>query len=346
MNCPKCGHHQIDEIKCESCGIFFAKYERASERIIQSPYRKSNSNGKRVWLFGLGVLLCAGAAFYFLATEQDPSRGGLVEKLSFSEKPRTKLEAARIATVFIRTRISTGSGFFVTGDCIIATNRHVIDADEEQLLALASAIDARRYRAEQVNSALRAARLEFQRYCSDCSDSAFNQATGGVYAQYLNYTEETESASRLLDENSSPRSSVTVQFVNGVETGAETIYISQDYDVAFLRIQETNCPYLEPYNFHDIPLGSQIYTIGSPEGIKHKITAGVLSGEYTLHGLSYIQTDAPINPGNSGGPLVTKGGNVIGVNTIKRGDAEGIGWAIPIDLITRELDRYKATARE
>ena len=67
------------------------------------------------------------------------------------------------------------------------------------------------------------------------------------------------------------------------------------------------------------------------------VASGVFSGTQVIEGDIYIQTDAPINPGNSGGPLVTKGGNVIGINTLERRDAEGIGWAIPIGVVECEL---------
>jgi serine protease Do len=91
----------------------------------------------------------------------------------------------------------------------------------------------------------------------------------------------------------------------------------------------------------DLMIGETVIAIGNPFGLGHTVTTGVLSaqqrsirsGEGEYHGL--LQTDASINPGNSGGPLVNIRGEVIGVNTAIFRDAEGIGFAIPIDRVRR-----------
>ena len=56
-----------------------------------------------------------------------------------------------------------------------------------------------------------------------------------------------------------------------------------------------------------------------------------------------IQTDATINPGNSGGPLITANGEMIGINTVKISSAEGIGFAIPIDIVKPIIESFKNT---
>ncbi len=90
-------------------------------------------------------------------------------------------------------------------------------------------------------------------------------------------------------------------------------------------------------------IGEPAIAIGNPLGYEHSVTAGIVSAvkreiavdaEWSLKGL--VQTDASINPGNSGGPLLNTYGQVIGINTVVRGDAENIGFAIPVNRL-REL---------
>jgi S1-C subfamily serine protease len=88
-------------------------------------------------------------------------------------------------------------------------------------------------------------------------------------------------------------------------------------------------------------VGEPVIAIGNPFGFSNTVTTGVLSAadrslrtqEKTYHG--FLQTDASINPGNSGGPLLNAEGELIGVNTAIYQGAEGIGFAIPIDVAKR-----------
>jgi serine protease Do len=93
--------------------------------------------------------------------------------------------------------------------------------------------------------------------------------------------------------------------------------------------------------------GDWVMAIGSPFGLDHTVTVGVLSakGRRQVTGQSYddfLQTDASINPGNSGGPLFDMRGRVIGINTAIRADANGIGFSIPINLAKELLPQLKA----
>jgi putative serine protease PepD len=91
-------------------------------------------------------------------------------------------------------------------------------------------------------------------------------------------------------------------------------------------------------------VGDEVVTIGNPIGLDQTMTRGIVSGlNRLLPGVSeepMIQTDAPINPGNSGGPLVDRCGAVIGINTFISEDAQGIGFAVPVNsakAILRDL---------
>ncbi len=125
-------------------------------------------------------------------------------------------------------------------------------------------------------------------------------------------------------------------------------------DVAVLKIEVKNFPYLELGNSDTIELGETVIAIGNALGEFHDtISTGVVSGlsryitafsgisrqAERLRGL--IQTDAAINPGNSGGPLVNLDGKVIGINTAVIMGAQNIGFAIPINYAKKDLEEIK-----
>ncbi|MEN6473731.1 MAG: trypsin-like peptidase domain-containing protein, partial [Syntrophaceae bacterium] len=79
--------------------------------------------------------------------------------------------------------------------------------------------------------------------------------------------------------------------------------------------------------------------LGSPLGLSNTVTSGVFSAyrRKTDTDETYLQFDAAVNPGNSGGPLIDKEGNVLGVNTMGILQAEGLGFAIPIDVVFEDF---------
>ena len=126
---------------------------------------------------------------------------------------------------------------------------------------------------------------------------------------------------------------------------AQIVAIDHERDLAVLKIDPVEP--LSPVPFGtsgDLMVGETVIAIGNPLGYQHTVTAGVVSAlDRTLEisdavrfeGL--IQTDASINPGNSGGPLLNVLGELIGVNTAIRGDAQNIGFAIPVDQLRQIL---------
>ena len=125
-------------------------------------------------------------------------------------------------------------------------------------------------------------------------------------------------------------------------------------DIAILKIDADNLPYLELGDSEGIELGEAVIAIGNALGEFHDtVSTGVVSGlsryitAYSgltrqaerLRGL--IQTDAAINPGNSGGPLVNMEGKVIGINTATIMGAQNIGFAIPINYAKKDLEEIK-----
>jgi S1-C subfamily serine protease len=115
-------------------------------------------------------------------------------------------------------------------------------------------------------------------------------------------------------------------------------------DLAIIKVDATDLPVAPVGSSGDLEPGQLAIAIGNPLGYKHTVTTGIVSGlgrqitassanqesADTLRNL--IQTDAAINPGNSGGPLVNSAGQVIGINTAVSTEAQGLGFAIPIDV--------------
>lgn len=123
--------------------------------------------------------------------------------------------------------------------------------------------------------------------------------------------------------------------------------INEDMDLALLQLDEASLPILEVGDILKADIGDDVYAIGAPENMSYTLTKGILSAKKrVLHGKVYLQTDAPINSGNSGGPLLNDQGQVIGVNTLKLINTEGIGLAIPIEDVISYLEQINITVNE
>ncbi|HEY9801015.1 MAG TPA: HhoA/HhoB/HtrA family serine endopeptidase [Leptolyngbyaceae cyanobacterium] len=114
-------------------------------------------------------------------------------------------------------------------------------------------------------------------------------------------------------------------------------------DVAVVKIPGDNLPTVKLGNSQNLIPGQWAIAIGNPLGLDNTVTIGIISATDRTSAqvgvpdkrVSFIQTDAAINPGNSGGPLLNAQGEVIGVNTAIRADAQGLGFAIPIETAAR-----------
>jgi len=130
-------------------------------------------------------------------------------------------------------------------------------------------------------------------------------------------------------------------FSDGREFQARIISADTSKDLAVLRIDAGGkLPFIEFGRSDDLMIGETVIAIGNPYGYSNTVTSGVVSAVgrdiqvsegYWLRGL--IQTDAPINPGNSGGPLLNVNGQLIGITTAIRAEAQNIGFAIPVDTL-------------
>ena len=144
-----------------------------------------------------------------------------------------------------------------------------------------------------------------------------------------------------------------VVFADQQSYDAEIVAADAQRDLAVLKI-EAPAP-LEPITLgrsDDLMVGETVVAIGNPLGYQHTVTAGVVSAlDRTIpagKGVEFeglIQTDASINPGNSGGPLLNVLGELVGINTAIRADAQNIGFAIPVDQLRQLLPEMLAVER-
>lgn len=111
-------------------------------------------------------------------------------------------------------------------------------------------------------------------------------------------------------------------------------------DLAVIKIEEKNLPFIPLPADYEVKLGQTVIAIGSPQGLVHTVTKGIVSAlgrqPDADRPMVYVQTDAPINPGNSGGPLVDRNGSLVGINTFiytSGGGSEGLGFAIPEPIV-------------
>ncbi|MBZ8181503.1 HhoA/HhoB/HtrA family serine endopeptidase [Oscillatoria salina] len=114
-------------------------------------------------------------------------------------------------------------------------------------------------------------------------------------------------------------------------------------DIAVIKIDGRNLPTVKLGKAENLTPGEWAIAIGNPLGLDNTVTVGIISALGRSSSqvgvpdkrVSFIQTDAAINPGNSGGPLLNAQGQVIGINTAIRADAQGLGFAIPIETAER-----------
>ena len=133
------------------------------------------------------------------------------------------------------------------------------------------------------------------------------------------------------------------------------VWSDSSIDLSIVKIEAKNLKYSILGDSDNVKIGETVYAIGNPIGFEFRrtVTSGIISAKNRTikieeeENISYmtdlIQTDATINPGNSGGPLIYPNGEVIGINTVKISSAEGIGFAIPINIVKPIIESYQNT---
>ncbi|HEX8254954.1 MAG TPA: trypsin-like peptidase domain-containing protein [Thermoanaerobaculia bacterium] len=141
-------------------------------------------------------------------------------------------------------------------------------------------------------------------------------------------------------------SRIVVNLNDGRQLPATLLGVDPDSDLAVLRVQEKNLAAAPIGTSSDLMIGESVVAVGNPFGLSGTVTTGVVSAlgrsvpsqDQTRTFTDFIQTDASINPGNSGGPLLNIEGRVIGINVAIYAQAQGIGFAIPVDRAKKVIE--------
>jgi serine protease Do len=132
---------------------------------------------------------------------------------------------------------------------------------------------------------------------------------------------------------------------------AKVVGRDPSYDLAVLKIEESNLPYLVYGNSDELKVGQWVLAVGYPFTLEATVTAGIISAKGRSIGInshqsvspveSFIQTDAAVNPGNSGGPLINTNGQLIGINSAilaPTGTYAGYSFAIPVNIVKKVVN--------
>ncbi len=152
----------------------------------------------------------------------------------------------------------------------------------------------------------------------------------------------------VVAEGGSEAQSISVKLSNGQNLPARIVGRDQPTDIAVVHIDPKGLT-LTPLSLGDsdaMEVGDWVVAIGNPFGLEHTVSQGIVSAKGRTKDdvpldpagfYDFLQTDASINPGNSGGPLLNLKGEVIAINSAIRANANGVGFAIPINMVKQLL---------
>jgi serine protease Do len=368
MECPKCGHTQSDTVKCGSCGVYFAKLMQPppAGRPLSAP-----APPQRGFSFGtlaLAAVATGGVVYYLMrSAHPEPQPAATVAEVrppaagttivaaapgapAAGARTADAVEAAQRATVFIRTAWGLGSGFIIDADCHVVTNRHVVETDAARVTAnvdhnpeIQSGIANTQRR---LQNAIIAAQLHRHVLAGQPGNNLelleLDARIRQMQQDLMNLPQQVDAefTKRVTDSDQSGFSAV---MLDGTHYEGLHARLSEGADLAVFQLPATNCPFIVADRNAALRVSQRVYTIGNPSGLGYTVTTGVVSGMRELNGRTYVQTDAPINPGNSGGPLITERGRVIGINSMVMRGVQGIGFAIPIDVVFTEFPEMAPT---
>ena len=141
---------------------------------------------------------------------------------------------------------------------------------------------------------------------------------------------------------------IKIKTEGGKEYDAKVVGRDSKTDLALIKVKP-DADFPKPARLGDstaIRVGDWVMAVGNPFGLGHSVTAGIISAKGRIIGAGpyddFLQTDAAINPGNSGGPLFDMNGEVVGINSAIVAQAQGIGFAIPVNLAKDLLPQLKS----
>jgi serine protease Do len=372
MICPKCSHEQDDTVKCSACGIYFAKFHpqpAASEPRPRTSRAVPTQTGFGAGALAVTAIVTALIVFNFMRKPAAPAPSAVIAPVAAVPQPaaavpnltqsgagafpvqpagtlpaRNPIEAARNATVFIRTGWGLGSGFIIDEACHVITNRHVVETDGARVAnsvvqdpEMQARIDAARQQLQDAIAREQALRrqlagrpgMNLEQVELDRHIVAMQQELADLQGRF------SKLISRKVETSSHEGFSATL--VDGREFTSLHAEYASNVDLAMFQLPTRDCPHIPSGHSMGLAFGERLYTVGNPQGLAYTVTSGVFSGERGEGKQRVLQTDAPINPGNSGGPLITASGQVVGINTMVARGMQGIGFAIPIEAVYEEF---------
>jgi S1-C subfamily serine protease len=261
---------------------------------------------------------------------------------------RNPIEAARNATVFIRTGWGLGSGFIIDQDCHVVTNRHVVETDGARVASSVAGDPDTQARMVVAEQQLRAAIAREQLLRQQLASQPGTNLEQLKLARHIVSMQQeladlpgrfSEFVTRQVEGSSHEGFSATL--VDGREFTSLHAEYASNADLAMFQLPTRDCPHIPRGRSMGLAFGERLYTVGNPQGLAYTVTSGVFSGERGEGKQRFLQTDAPINPGNSGGPLITETGQVVGINTMVARGMQGIGFAIPIEAVYEEFRQLR-----
>lgn len=307
-----------------------------------------------------------------LPTQKSKKQSTDIKALLFKKyNPDTPIAKATMSVVLSDTPLSKGSGFFVSENGYLITNKHVVRPSdfksskdiERQFESDKKILKNNERVLARDGSKLKKMKKSLKEYKQDLGRETNKSKKSMAQSEYDIYLgrykdlkkeyDEDRKAVKKMNRSYKKRKSeyrwrnnlmkatntFTIILKNDTKLKAHLVAVSKKYDLALLQLKGYTTPHLEVANLDSIPQGLKVYAIGNPLGLKDYVTSGII----TRVQKKYIITDTQILPGNSGGPLVTKEGRILGVNTLKMSkegvNSEGFGMAIPIQTA---FDEFKS----
>ena len=294
-------------------------------------------------------------------------KADLKDDLHQAFKPASKIDEASLSVVTVVTPGGSGSGFFVTADGYIITNRHVVRPttstaakeheaqlddwkerldsyntdlkdDEERLKDMKRTIDENREYMES-GRATASEKKRFERYIARYEKNRErHESHVSKYREQERAYKKQKSDYGFNSSMSNFSKRFTIVLKDGKKLKAKLVKVSKDYDLALLKLNSYATPFLTLATQQYPKQGAKVFAIGSPLGITDSLTSGII----TKASRDALFTDTQILPGNSGGPLINTDGMVIGVNTAvlaQNRNADGLGVAIYASRIRSEFAR-------
>lgn len=302
--------------------------------------------------------------------QTESTEANLSKDLEDKFKPVSKVDKATLSVVTVETNTGSGSGFFITDNGYIVTNRHVVrpttstqhDEQKEKLQQKKVELEILKANIEDDEGLLNEEKLnidENRKYME--SDKASETQKKQFERYILRYKKNQEkheknlTSYRKLEKEYNKENSefgwnsslsnfskkFTITLKNGKKLKARLVKLSKEKDLALLKLDRYTTPALKLSTQSSQRQGTKVFAIGSPLGISDSLTTGIITKLDEEH----LVTDTQILPGNSGGPLINEEGIVIGVNTAKvsiEKNSSGLGLAIYVKHIREEFAKELA----